>query len=209
MSAVKTQPWDVVEASFEAGAQGPTHLPPETVPEVAFAGRSNVGKSSLMNALMARRNLVRTSATPGCTRQISFFATRARDGLALRMVDLPGYGYAKRSKGERDAWAELIEHYLLHRASLRVVAVLVDARRGVEEEERQLLDFLATRPEPRPATIVVATKIDKLPKSQRRAALERVTKGGRVLGVSATELDGIADLWREVRRFTAPEGERR
>ncbi|MBM4359310.1 MAG: YihA family ribosome biogenesis GTP-binding protein [Deltaproteobacteria bacterium] len=199
-----TNAWDILEASFEAGAQAPSNLPAETELEIAFAGRSNVGKSSLMNALMGRRNLVRTSSTPGCTRQLSFFSVHARDGLRMRLVDLPGYGYAKRSKGERDAWAELIEHYLLHRQALRAVVVLVDARRGIEEEEQQLLEFLETRPEPRPATVVVATKLDKLPKSQRRAALDRFARQNRVFGVSAVDLEGIDALWRELRRLTAP-----
>lgn len=206
---MSTNAWDILDASFVAGAQGAAHLPPEHGLEVAFAGRSNVGKSSLMNALMSRRNLVRTSSTPGCTRQISFFAARARDGAQLCMVDLPGYGYAKRSKGERDAWAELIEHYLLHRASLRAVVVLVDARRGVEEEEAQLLEFLETREEPRPATLLVATKLDKLPKSQRRAALDRFGASKRVLGVSAVDHEGIDELWRALRRVTGLAGERR
>jgi GTP-binding protein len=201
-----TNPWDILDATFEAGAQAPSNLPPETDVEVAFAGRSNVGKSSLMNALMGRRNLVRTSSTPGCTRQISFFAARARDGLRMQLVDLPGYGYAKRSKGERDAWAELIEHYLLHRQALRAVVVLVDARRGIEDEEQQLVDFLTTRPEPRPATILVATKLDKLQRSQRKAALERVASGRRVFGVSAVEFEGLAELWRELRRRLSIDG---
>jgi GTP-binding protein len=205
---VSTNPWDILDAEFVAGAQGAAHLPPEYGLEIAFAGRSNVGKSSLMNALMARRNLVRTSATPGCTRQISFFSAKARDGAALCMVDLPGYGYAKRSKGERDAWAELIEHYLLNRTSLRGVVVLVDARRGVEDEEAQLLEFLETREEPQPATLLVATKLDKLPKSQRKSALDRLAQGKRVLGVSAVEHEGIDELWRALRRVTGLAGER-
>lgn len=201
---MSTNPWDILDAAFEAGAQAANHLPPSTLPEIAFAGRSNVGKSSLMNALMGRRNLVRTSSTPGCTRQISLFGARARDGAGYRLVDLPGYGYAKRSKGERDAWGTLIEHYLLHREALAVVVVLVDSRRGVEEEERQLLEFLGTRPEPRPATILVGTKIDRIPKSQRRAVLDRLAKGRRILGVSAVDGDGVAELWNAIRRVIAP-----
>ncbi len=195
-----TSPHDILDASFETGASRFEQLPAEIGPEVAFAGRSNVGKSSLMNALMRRRNLARTSSTPGCTRQISIFVARARDEAVFRLVDLPGYGYAKRSKGERDAWAELIERYLLERAALRAVVVLCDARRGMEEEEEQLVDFLASRPEPRPAAILVATKIDKLPKSKRKAAFAKIARGGRILGVSALDGEGIPELWRAIRR---------
>src|SRR5690606_23305020 len=115
-------------AEFEAAAQAPEQLPPPLGVEVAFAGRSNVGKSSLMNALMERRKLVRTSSTPGCTRAINFCKARARDGAELRLVDLPGYGYAKRSKTERNQWARMIESYLAERDHLRAVVMLVDAR---------------------------------------------------------------------------------
>ncbi len=120
------------------------NLPAPVQLEVAFAGRSNVGKSTLLNGLMNRKGLARTSNTPGCTRTINFFSVTTRDGLTLKFVDLPGYGYARRSKGERDAWADLIEGYLLERPTLRVVVILVDARRGVEEEEADLLELLAS-----------------------------------------------------------------
>jgi GTP-binding protein len=192
--------WEILEAAFESGAGRADRLPPATGPELAFAGRSNVGKSSLMNALMGRRKLVRTSSTPGCTRQISFFSAHARDGHTFSLVDLPGYGYAQRSKQERSEWADLIEAYLLKRDSLRAVVLLVDARRGVEADEEQLIDFLAARPEPRPAVILVATKIDKLQKSKRRAALAQLARGHKVIGVSATDGDGIAELWAAIRR---------
>ncbi|MSP24290.1 MAG: ribosome biogenesis GTP-binding protein YsxC [Myxococcales bacterium] len=198
-----TAPWGIVSAEFVAGAKAVAQLPATTGVEIAFAGRSNVGKSSVMNALMGRRNLVRTSSTPGCTRQISFFQTCARDGREQVLVDLPGYGYARRSKTERDEWAELIEHYVQQRPTLRAVAVLFDARRGMEEEEEGLCEFIATRPAEHAATLVlVATKIDKLPKSKRQAALARL--GRRAYPVSATEGDGIGALWTELRRATLP-----
>jgi len=111
----------VTSAAFEAGATTLGSLPPPTVPEVAFAGRSNVGKSSLMNALLERKALVRTSSTPGCTRAINLFAVGLDDGAAYRMVDLPGYGYAKLSKAERGRWGEMIEGYLERRTTLRAV----------------------------------------------------------------------------------------
>lgn len=195
-------PWGIVTAEFLAGAQRAAQLPEGLGVEIAFAGRSNVGKSSLMNALMGRRGLVRTSGTPGCTRQISFFRTCARDGREQVLVDLPGYGYARRSKSERDEWADLIESYLIEREALRVVVVLFDARRGLEEEEAGLCEFIGTRPSARPASVVlVATKIDKLPKSKRQSMLAKL--GRRALVVSATEGEGIAALWSEIRRRAA------
>src|ERR1700744_2083949 len=119
----------VVNAEFTAAAKAELELPPPLQLEIAFVGRSNVGKSSLLNRLMNRRNLARTSSTPGCTRQINFFNVRPAAGMNVSLVDLPGYGYAKRSKDERKLWAELIERYLLERPTLRMVAVLVDVRR--------------------------------------------------------------------------------
>ena len=108
----------IVEAKFVA-AQGITGgaLPAPTFAEVAFAGRSNVGKSSLINMLVQRKSLVRTSSTPGCTRQVNLFEIHAKDGTALHLADLPGYGFAKRSKQERSEWAKLIEGYLRERAT--------------------------------------------------------------------------------------------
>lgn len=176
----------IVSAEFAEAASTTQSLPAPVQLEVAFAGRSNVGKSTLLNGLMNRKGLARTSSTPGCTRTINFFSVKTRDGLELKFVDLPGYGYAKRSKTERDAWAELIEKYLLERPTLRAVVILIDARRGVEQEELDLLELLASPPrtsrEP-PKTLFVATKLDKLPASAQKPALEKIKKAGhRVVG---------------------------
>src|SRR5689334_4965511 len=119
-------------ARFVASVPQSRLMPPPTGVEVAFAGRSNVGKSTLLNALMERKGLARTSSTPGCTREIVTFEAKAADGALLTLVDLPGYGYAKRSKAERTAWGTMVEDYLLGRASLAGVVLLVDIRRGVE-----------------------------------------------------------------------------
>jgi len=197
-------PWHIVEAAFQAAAQQVASLPASTGAEIAFAGRSNVGKSSLLNALMGRRNLVRTSGTPGCTRQINFFGARARDGRDFCLVDLPGYGYAQRSKTERAEWGRLIEHFLHEREGLRLVVLLVDSRRGLEEDDLQLLDFIRARPEaeePGVNTLVIATKIDKIAKSKRRAALSKLKNdaGERVLAVSAVSGDGVPQLWATIR----------
>lgn len=201
----------VVHAEFAAGAVEASQLPPPTVLEVAFAGRSNVGKSSMLNAMMQRRGLVRTSNTPGCTRQLNVFDVRCADGLTLRFVDLPGYGWAKRSKAERTQWQSMIEGYLRTRAGLRAVVVLVDVRRGVEEEEQQLVDFLREprrTSDPRPLEVVlVATKVDKLGAAARKPALEAVRKSARglasgasVIGFSAVTGEGREPVWERIRR---------
>jgi len=200
--AKRQPPWEIVEAEFKAAAQSAEQLPAQLGVELAFAGRSNVGKSSLMNTLTGRRRLVRCSSTPGCTRSINFFEAKARDGAVFHLVDLPGYGYAKRSKAERNVWARLIEGYLAQRQWLRAVTLLIDARRGFGEADRMLASFVAARPATdRPEVVVVATKIDKLPKAKRRAML-RDLKGydGKVLGVSAVTGEGIEALWKVLRK---------
>ena len=123
------------ECRFVAGAGSPGALPLETLPEIAFIGRSNVGKSSLVNALTGRRMLARTSRTPGRTQQINFFDLGGR----LMLVDLPGYGFAAASKGAVQAWTALVEHYLTSRASLRRACLLIDARRGITVTDRPAL----------------------------------------------------------------------
>jgi GTP-binding protein len=174
--------------------------------EIAFAGRSNVGKSSLMNGLCQRRNLVKTSSTPGCTRQISFFETRCADGARITLVDLPGYGYAKRSKKERGQWADLIEAYLLERPTLSVVAALVDSRRGIEPDDQQLLDLLGSPPRTqRPALglLLVGTKLDKVPSTGRKLASVALQKQSRLAceTVSVEMPETVQRLWRRLRRL--------
>jgi GTP-binding protein len=168
-------------ASFLGAASQPGRYPPLGPPEIAVAGRSNVGKSSFLNTLLGRRNLVRTSRTPGRTRQVNFFAV----GDAFRLVDLPGYGFAVGSETERAAWRPLIEDYLAGRASLRGVLVLVDVRRGLEDDDQQLLDYLA---HVGLVAALVATKVDKLAHAAAARAVAEVAKaagGLRVLPFSA------------------------
>src|SRR5262245_27470617 len=167
----------IVSAEYSASAARVEELPPAIAIEVAFAGRSNVGKSTLLNLLMHRRGLARTSSTPGCTRTVNFFRVRAQDGAALTLVDLPGYGYAKRGKDERASWAVVAERYLLERQALRLVVVLVVARRGFEDDDRDLLEMIETskrRDRPTPKTLVVATKLDRLSASARKPTLGRL-----------------------------------
>ncbi len=156
-------------------------LPPEGPPEVAFLGRSNVGKSSLLNRLVGRRQLARTSATPGKTRQILFYRLERVGRPELRLADLPGYGYARVSKGERQAWQRLVEGYLGERPALRLAVLLQDLRRDASEDETLLLAWLAERGVP---WLVAITKCDKL-KPMRRAA--RVRELREQLGLSPAQ----------------------
>jgi GTP-binding protein len=190
-----------VGADFIASASRAGELPAALAVEVAFAGRSNVGKSTLLNLLLGR-HLANTSSTPGRTRTLNFFSVKTRGGSALTFVDLPGYGFARRAKEEKLAWAELAERYLLERPALALVIVLVDARRGPEAEDLELLKMLKdATPGGRapPQALVVATKLDKLPLAQRKPALAAISnRGVRVIGVSASDAASIADLWRRL-----------
>ncbi len=201
----------VVSAEFLAAARAQVELPPPTQIEIAFAGRSNVGKSSVLNRLMNRRNLARTSSTPGCTRQINFFSVRTAAGMNLSLVDLPGYGYAKRSKDERKLWAELIDGYLLERPTLRAVALLVDVRRGLEADDLGLIEMLqsgGSRTRPSVKTVIVATKLDKLRAGERAAAIAKIkAPGSTVYGFSTELTETAAALWSALEHragFRAP-----
>ena len=140
---------------FVAGATAPDVFPPATLPEIAFVGRSNAGKSSLINAITGRGALARVSHTPGPTRQINFFNLGAR----VMLVDLPGYGYAKTSKTMTDEWNRLIITYLRGRPSLRRVVLLVDSRRGIMDSDEEVLTLLD---QAAMSTLVTLTKIDEL-----------------------------------------------
>jgi GTP-binding protein len=180
---------------FIWGATSPDQLPPDSLNEIAFVGRSNAGKSSLVNALTGRKSLARVSQTPGATRQINFFNLGGR----LMLVDLPGYGFAKRSKTEAESWQEMIFAYLRHRARLRRVLLLVDARRGVMDSDQQVMALLDQ------AAVsygVVLTKVDELKASERAtviaAAGQEAAKHTAALAevqmTSALEGDGIPEL---------------
>lgn len=202
--ATPLSPLRIVDAEFSAAAGPDGELPAPTLPEIAFAGRSNVGKSSLMNAIMGRRNLVRTSGTPGCTRTVNLFRCRCADGVDLFLTDLPGYGYAKRSKDERSSWGPLLERYLGQRPSLAALVILVDARRGAENEEDDLFEFLESSKAQRARvkTMLVATKLDKVPASKRKPELAKIKrKGVPVMGVSAETGEGTVELWAKIRHL--------
>ena len=193
------------ECRFIAGAADGGGLPEETLPEIAFLGRSNVGKSSLVNALTGRRTLARTSNTPGRTRQINFFALDQR----LMLVDLPGYGYAAAAKSAVAAWTRLVQHYLRGRAGLRRVCLLIDSRHGIKEPDRpvmQLCDRAGLSYQ------VVLTKTDKLAPAARAAIAETVAAElarhaaahPEILLTSAEKGLGIAALRATLAGFAAP-----
>ena len=150
---------------FIWGATSADALPPEKLAEVAFVGRSNAGKSSLVNALTGRKSLARVSQTPGATRQINFFNLADR----LMLVDLPGYGFAKRSRTEAEAWQEMIFSYLRRRARLRRVMLLIDARRGVMDSDEQVMTLLDRTAV---SYALVLTKDDELKSGERAQTLE-------------------------------------
>jgi GTP-binding protein len=194
----------ILKAEYVASASSEKSFVAPTLAEVAFLGRSNVGKSSLMNVLLEQKSLVRTSSTPGCTRQVSWFSAEARDGAQLMLVDLPGYGYAKRSRHERNEWADLIENYLLGRPSLRAAVILLDVRRDPEEEEHALFEMLSSPGRvSRPALqiIWVATKLDKLSLNMQKPRLAEVgrTLKHPVVGFSALTRAGRIPVWRKLR----------
>jgi GTP-binding protein len=152
--------------------------PESALPEIAFAGRSNVGKSSLLNALVRRKSFARVSRTPGRTREINFF--RINNGFVL--VDLPGYGYARVSKAKKSEWRPLIESYLRRTTQLRGIVLLLDIRREPSDDDREMLDFLAELEVP---TIVALTKTDKLSKA---AARERAAEVSRQLALEPDQV---------------------
>jgi GTP-binding protein len=143
--------------------------PESSLPEVAFAGRSNVGKSSLLNALVRRKSFARVSRTPGRTREINFF----RVNNTFVLVDLPGYGYARISKAKKAEWRPMIESYLRRTTQLRGMVLLLDIRREPSEDDRAMLDFLAELGVP---TIVALTKADKINKADARASVAKVSR---------------------------------
>ena len=179
-------------AVFEMAAGISSQLPPSTVPEVAFSGRSNVGKSSLINRLLNRKALARTSATPGKTATINFYRLDT-----VRMVDLPGYGYAKVSDKERRRWSELIEGYFDDDRDLRLVLQLWDIRHDPSTDDYQMLEYMVERGIP---FIIVLTKSDKLNKSERAkrlAAFDEILsdlEGITVIPFSATNGEGADEI---------------
>jgi GTP-binding protein len=187
------------QVDFLMGATSLDALPPPDLPEVAFAGRSNVGKSSLLNALVSRHRLARTSAEPGRTREVNFFLLDGR----LRLVDLPGYGFAKASRGQVRKFQNLGRAYLQGRVNLKRVYLLIDARHGLKDTDAQALDALD---QAAVSYQIVLTKADKLKPSeviaQSAASLAKVSRRAaafpRLVATSAETGVGLAELRAEI-----------
>lgn len=184
------------KVQFERSFGTSKQLPPSTLPEIAFAGRSNVGKSSLLNTLFNRKGLAKVSQTPGKTSTINFFLTDE-----ARFVDLPGYGYAKVSKSERERWAELIEGYFNQDRNFALVCSLVDIRHPASDLDENMVGFLQEAELP---FLIVLTKGDKLSKSkclQQRNAIRRqlqLADDVPMVITSSLKKDGMDELRREI-----------
>jgi GTP-binding protein len=186
---------------FIAGAASPEQIPRNfSLPEVVFAGRSNVGKSSLINAVVGRRNCARVSKSPGRTRQINFFSLRNR----ILLVDLPGYGYASVSEKIRRSWDELMASYIREKQNLRRIFLLVDSRRGIMKDDEKFMDLLDDL-----AVVyqIILTKIDKINsvsetiKPIESEILTRPAAFPAIISTSAEKNIGISDLRREIASF--------
>src|SRR5690349_13698352 len=185
----------MMPAEFIIGAARPEQFPAEALPEIAFLGRSNVGKSSLINALVKKKGLARTSSTPGCTQAVQFYRV---DGRWL-FVDLPGYGYARAPLDQVTGWKRLIESYLTTRGSLQLCLLMLDSRRGWMENDLLLRDWLRHWERP---YLVIATKFDKLKtqseRAQTMAALRKETPEQQPLTFSAVTGQGVREIWQAI-----------
>lgn len=199
----------ILSAEYLRSCVGPDDFPKDRIPEVAFVGRSNVGKSSLINSLLNRKKLVKVSRTPGKTRAVNFFHVATADPRLKNfyLVDLPGYGYAKASKSVIAEWGPLIERYLTARPELRSVFLLLDAR-GTEDHDVSTYAWLCDHVQ-RP--VLVLTKSDKLSRSERGASLAavreafRLSEADRCIPYSSVTHEGRDELWQTIRAAASPE----
>jgi GTP-binding protein len=189
----------ILSAEFVLSAKEPAHYPPAVMPEIAFAGRSNVGKSSLINTLLNRKGLARTSNTPGRTQEINFFRVNGR----FAFIDLPGYGYAKVPESIRKQWGPMVETYLRVRDTLHLVVLILDVRRDPSEEDLQLIHWLPFYQIP---FLIVLTKTDKVSNNEfaerRRRIVEKIVFPPEtpLVAFSAKTGAGKESLWREIRK---------
>jgi len=192
-----------MDVEFIKSAFQEKHYPPADRPEVAFAGKSNVGKSSLLNTIVNRRKLARTSSTPGRTQAINFF----RFGTSLYLVDLPGYGFARVPMNVKKSWGQMVEDYLRTRETLKAVVVILDIRRDPSTGDENLINWLNYyHIEP----IVVLTKADKVSRQQAQNRSKRIT--GSLKAVSFSEpvifsslkRQGVTELWKKINTAALP-----
>jgi GTP-binding protein len=189
----------ITSATFVKSATSPEHYPRDGRPEIAFMGRSNVGKSSLINSLLGVRGLARTSSTPGRTQLINFFLIND----AFHFVDLPGYGYARVPRDVKKHWGPMVEKYLATRLGLVLSILITDSRHEPTELDLLMKEWLEARGKP---FIIVATKADKLSSNQLRASLVRasaVLGSDEFVAYSAVTGSGAARLWKEITRRIA------
>ncbi|MBB3131797.1 GTP-binding protein [Paenibacillus rhizosphaerae] len=190
----------VTNAEFIISAVGPDQYPEDALPEIALAGRSNVGKSSLINRMINRKNLARTSSTPGKTQHMNYY--RINEGLYF--VDFPGYGYAKVSKTQRAAWGKMIEKYMLERQTLKLVLMVVDLRHPPTKDDVMMYDWLKHYDIP---ICVVATKADKIPKSRWPKHVKQMKdslllRSNDLFVMFSSELGvGKEELWSVIQSF--------
>ena len=192
----------IINSELETVAVKPSQYPPDTVPEVAFAGRSNVGKSSLLNLITGRKSLARVSGSPGKTRTINFYRCEGRDekdapALQFRIVDLPGYGFARVSRAETEKWGDMMESYLENRQGLRKVILLVDIRHKPSAQDVQMYEYLKYY---HLDGIVAATKADKVSNNERAKNIREIrqtlgmSKDDKVIPVSALKKTGDGEV---------------
>lgn len=187
----------VTQAEFVISAVGPDQYPADALPEIALAGRSNVGKSSLINRMINRKNLARTSSTPGKTQHLNYY----RINEELYFVDFPGYGYAKVSKTQRQVWGEMVEKYLLERETLKLVLLVVDLRHPPTKDDELMYDWLKHYDIP---VCVVATKADKIPKTRWQKHVKQMKdalllrKTDAFIMFSSETGNGRDELWAHI-----------
>lgn len=194
---------DVHHAEIVISAVSPTQYPSEHLPEVALAGRSNVGKSSFINTLINRKGLARTSSKPGKTRTINFYKIEN----SMYFADMPGYGYAKVSKTELAKWGEMMNTYFTHRKNLKLTILIVDFRHPPSKNDKQMLEFLLYHDLP---VMIVATKSDKIKKSRHQKYLKQIVDGFGLssaddIFVFSSELKaGKDEAWEIIEEYIQP-----
>lgn len=187
----------ITKAELLAVAGKQSQFPVSDVFEVAFSGKSNVGKSSLINSMLNRKSLARTSGEPGKTRTINFYNVEDK----LHFVDLPGYGYAKTAKTEREKWGTLIENYLQNRQQLKIIVLLIDIRHEASENDRMMYEWIKYYHIP---VVIVATKLDKIKKSQLKKHLSiiknsiKLNAEDEIIPYSSKTKEGREELWQKI-----------